>query len=158
MKTKIAPYWVMALILSAWLVLDTPMTKAQDNSGGKGPTEPINLSGSNLKAEEIVLKSDAVFVGEITQTSDGPPAAASMHSVGVQVKVLQILKGSVDTEISVTMDVYSIYREGPPQVGSSYIFFAHKEDNRIRVLKLLPATDANVTKVKAAIASTPAGK
>lgn len=50
----------------------------------------------------------------------------------------------------------------PPKYGNSYIFFVNRNysgsDNPFTALKLLPATDDNIAKVKKLIATASASK
>jgi len=148
MKTRIAlPLSMLGLVLG--LVLGIQPVKAQN--------EPV-LNGSTLKAEDIAAKADAVFVGEIIQMGFPNPSAPGLASYGTQVKVLQVLRGSVDAQITVTIDTHAMNREEPPKVGTQYIFFVKKEGDHFKALKLLTATDANIAKVKALIAAAPAPK
>jgi hypothetical protein len=140
----------------ACVALGLQLSKAQNE---------LVLSGSSLKSEDIATKVDAIFVGEITAIGFGNTKEKGESSYrGVQVKVLQVLRGAVDTSITVTLYVVGRmdFHEDPPKVGSSYIFFAKKagafEKDPYIVLKLLPATDANIAKVKALIAAAPASK
>jgi hypothetical protein len=160
MKTKTAHLWSILWIV---LVFGIQVSKAQNTPAGVGQTEPV-LSGSALKSEDTATKVDAVFVGEITTIGGGNPKATGRSAYrGVQVKVLQVLRGSVAPQVSVTL--YARFEGGvheqPPVVGGTYIFFAHKNiepgvDN-YTVLKLLPATDDSTAAVKKLIPA-PAGK
>ena len=104
-------------------------------------------------------------MGEITTIGFGGFKAPG-ESVyrGVQVIVLQVLRGTVADSIAVTLHVVgrTEFHEDPPKVGGSYIFFVEKnaqgEADSYTVLKLIPATDANITKVKALIAAAPTSK
>ncbi|MDB4793750.1 hypothetical protein OAG63_01825, partial [Methylacidiphilales bacterium] len=83
---------------------------------------------------------------------------------GVQVKILQVLRGAADTQVTVTL--YATFEENvheqPPKINGTYIFLAHKNTevgwDQYTVLKLLPATDDNIAKVKALITAAPASK
>ena len=138
---------MLGLVLG--LVLGVQPVKAQN--------EPV-LTGSALKSEDIAAKTDAVFVGEIMQIGFPNPSSPGMASYGVQVKVLQVLRGSVEGQAIVTVATRAINREEPPKAGSQYIFFAKKEGDRFEALKLLPATAANVAKIKGLLPPAPAGK
>jgi hypothetical protein len=150
MKTQNA-FSMLTLWMLLNLVLGLQPVKAQN--------EPL-LSGSTLKSEDIAVKVDAVFVGEITDPGLTVPTSPGMASYnGVQVKVLQVLRGSIDAQtITVKLDIFAANREEPPKVGTQYIFFVKKDGDRFTALKLLPATDDHITKVKALIAAAPAGK
>jgi hypothetical protein len=124
----------------------------------KAKNEPV-LSGSTQKTENIVLKCDAVFIGQITHMRLGPPASSNVASyTGVKVKVLQMLRGSFDEQIPVMLNVLALNHEEAPTTEGTYIFFLKKESGWNIVKKLLPATNDNIAKVKALIAAAPASK
>jgi hypothetical protein len=145
-------------------ILSFQMSKAQNSPAEASQNEPA-LTGSSQKSEDIVVKADAVFVGEITTIGFGGFKAPG-ESVyrGVQIKVLQVFRGTVADSIAVTLHVVGRmeFHEDPPKVGNSYILFVKKSDqgqpDAYTVLKLILATDANIAKVKALIAAVPASK
>ena len=148
------------IILS--LVLGIQISKAQNSPAEAVQNEPI-LSGSSLKSEDTVIKSDAIFIGQITQMGFQSLKAAGRSSYyGNIVKILQVLRGTVDAQIKITLYVYYVSDtpENPPKTGNSYIFFVKKnapgQPDPYAALKLLPATDDNIAKVKALIAASPA--
>ncbi|MCE0482916.1 MAG: hypothetical protein LV479_01605 [Methylacidiphilales bacterium] len=131
--------------------------------GAKAQSEPV-LTGSSIKVEDVVLKSDAIFSGTITQEL-GPPNLKGIgeNYYGVHVHVIKIYLGTVAQDVTVSILVLPRrLNEWAPLQGQTYIFFVKKNaqaaSDQFTVLKLLPATDANVTKVKALIAAAPAGK
>ncbi|MCE0482915.1 MAG: hypothetical protein LV479_01600, partial [Methylacidiphilales bacterium] len=81
---------------------------------------------------------------------------------GNKIKVLQVIRGSVEGQVTISFKIRGGLHEQPPQEGDTYIFFAHKNTepgwDNYTVLKLLPATDDNIAKVKALIAAAPAPK
>jgi hypothetical protein len=121
---------------------------------------PLPYSGSEKKAEEIVTTCDGNFIGKII--AKGPviltKPGASIH--GYTVKVTTLLKGNLAGEIKVSLDVRNDSRvvESIPHVGENYIFFTISKSGEIISIKLLPANVENITKIKALIAATPAGK
>ncbi len=163
MKTRTPfPLPISWIVLS--LILCVQIMKAQNAPAGAVQSEPL-LSGSSLKSEDLALKADAIFVGEITAIGGGNPKATGRSAYhGVQVKVLEVLRGSVAAQVSVTL--YARFEGGiheqAPKVGGTYIFFAHKNTepgwDNYTVLKLLPATDATTAKVKGLIPAAPTGK
>lgn len=164
MKTRTAlPVTMLWIMLS--LVFTIQISRAQNTPAGAEQNEPA-LSGSTLRSEDVATKADAVFVGQITHLGfSNLKALGEAVYRGLQVKVLQVLRGSVDPQSTFTLRVMvpSISsHENPPAVGSTYIFFVKKDDpskhDAYTVLKLLPATDDNIAKVKAVIAAAPAGK
>src|SRR5260221_10713215 len=125
MKTRTALLLSM-LLLS--LVLGVQICKGQNTPAETDQSAPI-LSGSGLKSEDVAVKADAVFVGEITKMGlldESAPGRDSYH--GVQVKVLQVLRGTVAAQVSVTLYATYTAREQPPKVGGTYIFFARKNN------------------------------
>jgi len=151
---------MLVLLISLGLAFSAQPSKAQVAQTGNGQNESITLSGSRLKSEDIALKCDAIFIGQIVALGDPETASAGMDTRGGSVKVLQVLRGTVGDQIGVEIDsaLYPSLHEQVPTVGSTYIFFIKKAPTRNIVLKLLSATDANVTKVKALISATPASK
>jgi hypothetical protein len=158
MKTKI----VLPLLGIAFsIVFGYQTANAQDTSSGDSQSESV-LSGSALRSEDVLGKADAVFVGEIEEigfpTAKAPGRGAYY---GVQVKVSQVLRGTVAARISVTLYTVFARNERPPKVGGTYIFFAHKNTepgwDNYTVLKLVPATDASTAKINGLI-TAPAAK
>jgi hypothetical protein len=121
----------------------------------------VKLSGSRFKAEEIVAKANVICVGEIVQI--GPPltrAAAQASYPGVKIQISQCLKGDLSSPalIEIVVAKEPNVTEEAPKAGTTYIFFIKQTTSWNMVLKLLPATDDNIAKVKAMIAAAPAGK
>ncbi|MDB4793753.1 hypothetical protein OAG63_01840 [Methylacidiphilales bacterium] len=147
------------LLIALSLILCIEPVKAQTTTAVTGQSEPI-LSGSGLKVEDIAMKCDAIFIGQIVSLGDAETASAGIDTRGASIKVLQILRGSVGSQVGVAIStsLWPSLHEQIPQVGKSYIFFVHQEGTRFTVLKLLPATDDHISKVKALIAAAPASK
>ncbi len=130
-----------------------PALNAQNVLTGSTQNESI-LSGSSLKSKELTLKVDAIFIGTITKIGFPVPAETDTASYsGIEVKVLQVLRGSVDAQIvTVTLRTKGSLHEAPPVVGSSYIFFVHKNTEKgwdpYTAGKLLSATDDNIVDIK----------
>jgi hypothetical protein len=121
---------------------------------GSKPSATVNLTGSDFSDEKIITNVGVIFVGKIEKmglTSVAAPGRAALSRIIV--KVIQLLRGSVRDQITVRMDVRDDRGEVPPLVGDSYIFFGNKEGASIGVLKLLPATQDTIAKVKALIAT-----
>ncbi len=128
------------------------MSKAQNPAAPK-------LFGSGLEIETILPKSNLVFVGEITHLIKGPAASPDMHTNFVEVKVLQVLRGSVGAQIRFTMDILAANdSEAVPKAGDVYLFFIEQNTGRNTALKLLPSTGDNIAKIKALIAAAPPSK
>jgi hypothetical protein len=125
------------------------------------------LTGSSLKIKNAVSKSIAVFVGTVRDLglkAPDPPTTPANGPVynGVKVKVLKVLKGSVESQASVSLFVDFSIHEELHKVESSYIFFVSKNTATLSsiippdsffVVKLLPATEANIAMVKMLISN-----
>jgi len=141
------------------LICGAQALNAQDVSDSSDQKESIKLTGSPVKAKDIAFNCDAVFVGEITKAGfPSDPAHGWVVYSGIAVRVSNVLRGSVESQIDVSLRTLSnsSTQESPPAYGHTYIFFVNKttdasEDPYI-VLKLLPATDDNVAMVKQLLA------
>jgi len=135
---------------------------AQSAPGAIPQTGPVRFSGSAVKTESIVASCDAIVVGEVTEpgtSQDQPESPWTVYS-GIGVKISQILRGSVDHQIDVTLSTMrsQSFQEIPPTFEDSYIFFINKTDtgsDPYQVIKVLPATDENIAVVKKLIAALP---
>jgi hypothetical protein len=121
------------------------------------------FTGSEVRSEKVVKQSDAIFTGQIEEIGAAVVKAFGEKSYyGVKVKVLEVLKGTVDPEVSVSSIARTDTKvpEVAPETGKTYIFFAEKKEvgSQYRVLKLLPADDASISQVKVLIAAAPSGK
>ena len=101
-----------------------------------------------------------MFIGQIIAKGPVILTEPGVSYRGYTVKVATLLKGALAGEIHVSLDVRNDGRavEVIPRVGENYIFFVILKASEIIVVKLLPATDANIAKVKALIAAAPAPK
>jgi hypothetical protein len=131
----------------------------QTNSAPQITVDGSKLSGSWHKPEELIVKSDAIFTGELLSLSPPDFVASGSPSYGAKVKVFQLLKGTVNSEITVILRVTNIgpITEKKPELNHTYIFFAKiiKEDDLIQITKLMDGTDDRTAKVKALIAQAP---
>lgn len=149
-KILLLPFFLILTIISAGVAIGDTTSAAS----------PLQYSGSEKKAEDIVTTCDAIFIGQII--AKGPvmltKPGASYRSYTV--KVITLLKGTLAGEIQVSLDVRNDGRvaEVIPHVGENYIFFAMLKAGEVIAMKLLPATDDNITKVKALIAAAPPSK
>jgi len=124
------------------------------------------LAGSKLTSDEAVKQSDVVFIGKVTDAGTKWPARPE-NTHGIKISISQFLRASIppylrtpafsDKPILVTAQMKCVANESPPMVGNSYIFFAEEwiegqYYDPIEALKVLPVTDDNIAKVKAAIA------
>jgi hypothetical protein len=121
----------------------------------------VKLSGSSLRSGDLIVKSDVICVGEIT-TIGSPLSRATGQDTyaGVKIQISQDLKSHIDSPALVEIVVAKEHdlKEEAPELETSYIFFIKKIPGWNIVLKLLPATDDNIAKVKALIAAAPAPK
>ena len=113
-----------------------------------------------MEIEAALSKADVVFVARITAIGDADIKAKGVLSYyGVQIRLLRSLKGSLDPNPTFTLYFIGTpsYRETPPDMGSSYIFFAtrnnEKQSDPYIVLKLLPATGDSIAKVEKLISN-----
>jgi len=109
------------------------------------------LNGSEMKAEDAIATSDAVFIGKVTsigapnQKGEGP----LYYPTGIS--IVETYKGSIVTD-PISWDMR------PPSLGKDYIFFVKKNEGReLLPVKLLSATDANIAEVKKLIAQANSG-
>jgi hypothetical protein len=115
------------------------------------------LSGSEKKVDDIVSKSDLIFVGRVASKGFISTAAPGLSGQEPTVNVTSVLKGQVGSEVHVTLYVKNNGRviEAAPKIGESYIFFVKQgATQQLFVLKLLPATDANIVEIKQLISQT----
>jgi hypothetical protein len=160
MKTNNAFTLRLIGILLVYSILSIQGLKSQD----VGPQNASpSLSGSRSKLEDVITKADDIFVGKMLQT--GPITVTAPGQIGCsgnKIEVLQTLRGSVNSQITVSFNVHYDSHEQLPKVGNTYIFFVkkviHPDPDPYRAIKLLPSTDDNIAKVKALIAATPTGK
>jgi hypothetical protein len=121
------------------------------------------LIGHHKKEEGLAAKVGAIFVGQFITLGDGPGAdePGMEYFDNAQVKVEQSLKGTLSGIVKVSYSVMSIptEKESSPKSLKDYIFFINIiSPTQLSVVKLLPATDQNVAKIKALIAAVPAAK
>jgi hypothetical protein len=154
MKTRhvIPPLYILFIFFADMVLF------AQTSPVATLPNKPVVLAGSTLKTEDIVLQSDAIFIGKLIDLGWGETASSGHDTRGAYITVLQILRGSLKGRVGVRMNMLHgpKVREASPKVGDTYIFFIKQIPGWNMVLKILPATDANIAKVKALIAAPPA--
>ncbi|HXC02119.1 MAG TPA: hypothetical protein VNU49_05665 [Opitutaceae bacterium] len=122
--------------------------------------QPIKLSGSEQTTVNMVLKCDVIFIGKVEEIGmPGLKSAGQSTYHGVRVRVSQLLKGSIDSPVLVSLRVTIGKRlqEVPPQIGKSYVFFVEKRPSENIARKLLDGTDVNIAKIKQLIATPPIG-
>jgi hypothetical protein len=127
--------------------------------------DALKLPGSSLTIEDALSKSDTVFKGVMADA--GVPNTVAAHaSAGpefnhVKLSISQMFRGHLDKQILAMMAANTmLYHEMMPEVGTYYIFFVEKNDVKsygfpdpYAVLKVLPATDANIATVKKLISN-----
>ena len=80
------------------------------------------LTGSRVQAKDIITRSEAIFVGEIAKLGDADFKGKGILTYwSVPIKVDQILKGDVASEIKATLHVNVMpdLAETPPQTNLS---------------------------------------
>jgi hypothetical protein len=152
---------IQIIIMSTFLlvVFLSFAAKAQTNGVSAITTDGSNLVGSWHEPKEILAKVDAIFTGQFVTISEGDFVATGGPTYGAKVKVLQLLKGTVDPQINVLLHPFSggQIHERKPELNHTYIFFVKvlKGDNLSQVVKLMDGTDDRIAKVKALIAPAP---
>jgi len=118
--------------------------------------EPI-LPGSTVKTGEAAAYADEIFIGKLVQHGFvGLRAKGRRCYFHNEVEVSGFIRGSDSTQVDVTFWVVDAVQERSPREGPSYIFFTSSElPKEITAIKILPATDGNLAKVKALIAQKP---
>lgn len=118
------------------------------------------FTGSDSKLDVAVKNADAIFTGQVEEI--GAPvfkALGEKSYYGIRIKVVQVLKGTVDSEVLVSliarMDTKVV--EAPPESGKTYLFFAKKKKNssQLRVIKLIVANNPSIAEVKQLISQSP---
>ena len=162
MKFNNLSLYLILFVLSA-LFFCTHFLRAQttNNSLDQHKTD-ARLSGSDLTSTDAAAKADAIFVGKVLFINFGSLKAKGQSVFrGVQVQVTQILFGTVDKQVTLTLRIQGTVssREAPPNVGGDYIFFVMKGvtpgGDKLSAIKVLDGSDDNIKKVRDLIASMP---
>ena len=155
---------VLPVLFVALLASVKPL-ESQNAPASTTPGESVKLTGSDLKSDDLILKAEAIYTGKITDmgvqdkgTPDAPYAGSTYR--GAHVQLLQILRCGMYDQMAVTLTVDVTRHESIPKVGNSYIFFVTKDSAKptsaytvpFTALKLLDASEENVTEVKRLIA------
>jgi hypothetical protein len=131
------------------------------------------LAGSSMKVTEATKKSNVILIGEIESSgSEVDQGADTTYGGpllrGVKVKVTNLLRGSIGSEISLSLYVGTLGGEKLPQVAQMYIFFVQtkgvgergwpynlleKADADTIGIKMLSPTDDDTATVKGLIPS-----
>jgi hypothetical protein len=161
MKTNLPLSQMMASFLL--VMCGSLLSKGNDYYHSYPTADEQAIVGRDSTVVDILIKSDAIFVGKILQIKPTDPSAhGEVTCLANSVSVSQVLKGALGDVVSVDFKVRSYLNEKEPKIGTSYIFFVkrggYESPNSYTLLKLLPATDANIAKVKALIAAATAPK
>jgi hypothetical protein len=137
------------LIIALALLFSTEMTEGQNL-----------FTGSQIKMDLAAAQAEVIFIGNVEKVEESPLLTPfGLLHYGVQIQVTDLLKGKVapDVEVLVDVSVLTTPRETPPVVHQKYVFFGKNDksgtETYIRILKLLPADDVAVAKVKQLIAA-----
>ena len=147
------------------LCLAREVASAQTITASQERGDSVLLTGSRLKAEDLILTTDAIYVGEIIKSgardqSETVPLFDGAILRGSQVKLRQLLRCGIYDQMAVTLSVDNSLHESLPQKGGSYIFFVLKDQAKptsaytvpYTAIKLLAATSTNIEEVKRLIA------
>jgi len=121
------------------------------------------LVGSLLSDQAAVEKSEIIFVGQVLMVGVPSDFSPGLSTVAVKVKVQTLLKGKHDLDI-VFVGVKVRYKakmsEKLPESPKEYIFFAttRTQYRDLQAVKIIPATDESIARIKALIAAAPAPK
>ena len=126
-------------------------------------TEGQNLfTGSQIKMDLATKQADVIFIGNIEEIQGPGMDAFGLPFYAAKIQITDVLKGKVAPEVwlSLIASMFTKPRETPPVVHQKYVFFGKTDELStgvdIRTLKLLPADDATVAKVKQLIAAASA--
>ena len=129
-------------------------------AGITSASDSRRLPGSTLGVDEAFSKSYTVFVGQFTSFGrSGACGPGETDLYGSKVDATRILKGTYDPKVTVAFAVLSDLGERRPEMPLSYVFFVKKNDGKgvyfdpYAIVKLLPATDDNIAKVRKLISN-----
>jgi len=112
------------------------------------------LSGSSLKLDDEVASATEIVIAKFTEITEGASSTLSGYRYKGLIAISDILKGNAPVSSKIAFTVGMQTKESVPNLSDIYILIL--DNHHIR--KLLPATDANVAKIKALIAATPVSK
>jgi len=114
--------------------------------------EGARLVGSRTSTKEVTVSATDIVLGKFTKVR--PTNAASMLGVlyNGEITISQALKGNKSGSLEVGFSVIPIGKdkEAEPNLRDTYIMFITDQ----QVLKLLPATDENISRIKSFLAPT----
>lgn len=150
--------YLLALVTVGLLPMIAAHAQSAPTSMGEGL-----FTGHMKKNENVLKEAKDIIVGKFTALGyPGSDASGEDFYEQGQVEVISALRGSLAGTLRVGYSVRTVPgkdQEIPPVVGTEYIMFIQKlGPNECEIKKLLPATDENITKIKALIAAAPAGK
>ena len=172
MKTHHASFRHVALFFLIGLGCAGTLSRGED--GIVASTQHVPLTtGTYQTLEAAVVKSDAIFVGKVTdQGAEAPlPQDAPFYGPlyrGVGVRVLHSLLGLTSDDVLVSVYVASATHNGLPRMQRPQIIFLQthrqswplypfnqlgKDDASSIAIKVIPATEANIAEVKRLIAA-----
>ena len=104
---------ILLIALAAFLI--TGLIRADDVP---------KLTGSTIKTDDAVSKSDAIFCGTILRVALPDFDSEGYSTVGAKVKVSRILKGKVDSVVNVGLGIRYLLgiTEQLPEVNHDYLF------------------------------------
>ena len=114
------------------------------------------LPGSVLKMSEAAKLTDIIVTGTLESLGPGTPTSPGESTYpSATIKVDKILRGTPMSELLVCVSIRSDKEEITPKVGKAYIFFITivHDSKRNLASKMLPADDATINAVTAAIAA-----
>jgi hypothetical protein len=141
---------------SAPALQEPSTTDTQVASSGQDKVKEEVFPGSRVKLENAIKKARLIVVAKFVdpgmRSFDSP--GKTTHSM-VKVEVLQVLKGYLSRELSLTFEVYNdppYIVEKTPEVGQRYIIFIN-EKATISAFKFLPDSDGQRWQVMELISS-----
>jgi hypothetical protein len=119
--------------------------------------ENTPLVGHWRSTKDEIASATDIVIGKFTQVRAGGAGSISGLEYHGAITVLHVLKGNASGNVEVVFRVIlgSKDKEAEPDLGDTYIIILY--DHQM-IRKLLPATDANIAKVKALIAAAPVPK
>ena len=120
------------------------------------PTTTPELSGSEATLSEALSGASIVVVAKVVRIGAAPSRKSGSYSAyhGVRLQVARILKGSIDSEVSVSLFVRrGDIMESVPQSDKTYVFIINGAPGALTVKKVLEANAESITKVTQSLSS-----
>jgi hypothetical protein len=121
----------------------------------------IGFTGDDIDIKEAISPSKLIFVGSLTNLGKVDLRGKGTFAYDMAVAVVsKIYLGNVESPVKLNIRVRNnaMVMETAPSLDEPYIFIISQKNNHNYLIKLLPATDDNIAKVKALIAAMPASK